>query len=191
MKKNHMIGAALAMALSSSGAFAYDNVTPTEAYNLATSDPDTIILDVRTRYEWGFVGHPAEDKTGLGAALDGKVVNVAFMVVDGEEMAPNKYFIDDVKKILAENPNAKFITMCRSGSRSAAAAEALEAAGIQVSNMLEGFEGGKDANGYRTVNGWKNSYLPYVAACDGNGYDRYKFTLSPSGAMIPAHPNAN
>ncbi len=186
MKKNHTIGAMLALALSSSAAFAYDNVTPNEAYNLATTDPDTMILDVRTRYEWGFVGHPAEDKTGLGRALDGKVKNVAFMVVDGEELSPNKHFIEDVKKILAEKPNMKFVTMCRSGKRSRAAAEALEAAGIPVSNMLEGFEGGKDANGYRTVNGWKNSYLPYVAACDGNGYDRYKFVLTPSGNMVPS-----
>jgi rhodanese-related sulfurtransferase len=114
------------------------------------------------------------------------VKNVAFMVVDGEELSPNKHFIEDVKKILAEKPNMKFVTMCRSGKRSRAAAEALEAAGIPVSNMLEGFEGGKDANGYRTVNGWKNSYLPYVAACDGNGYDRYKFVLTPSGNMVPS-----
>ncbi len=186
MKKGYAIGVMFALSVFSYGAFAYDNVTPSEAYNLATTDPDTMILDVRTRYEWGFVGHPAEDKTGFGAALEGKVANVAFMVVDGEALSPNKYFIEDVKKILSENPNMKFITMCRSGSRSRAAAEALEAAGIPVSNMLEGFEGAKDANGYRTVNGWKNSYLPYVAACDGNGYDRYKFVLTPSGNMIPS-----
>lgn len=189
MRKISTIGAAIALALSSSSVLAYENVTPNEAYNMATSDPDTMILDVRTRYEWGFVGHPAADKNGFGAELEGKVANVAFMVVDGEDLSPNKYFIEDVKKILAEKPNMKFITMCRSGSRSKAAAEALEAAGIPAMNMLEGFEGGKDANGYRTVNGWKNSYLPYVAACDGNGYDRYKFVLNPYGNMIPAQAN--
>lgn len=189
MRKIQTIGAAIALTLSSSAVFAYENVTPSEAYNLATTDPDTMILDVRTRYEWGFVGHPAEDKTGYGAELNGKVANITFMVVDGEELSPNKYFIEDVKKILAEKPNMKFITMCRSGSRSKAAAEALEAAGIPAMNMLEGFEGGKDTNGYRTVNGWKNSYLPYVAACDGNGYDRYKFVLNPNGNMIPAQAN--
>lgn len=189
MRKTRVITAAIALTLSSSATFAYENVTPNEAYSLATSDPDTMILDVRTRYEWGFVGHPAVDKNGFGAELDGKVVNIAYQVVDGEALSPNKYFIEDVKKILAENANMKFITMCRSGSRSKAAAAALEAAGIPVSNMLEGFEGGKDASGYRTVNGWKNSSLPYVAACDGNGYDRYKFVLTPNGNMIPAQAN--
>lgn len=189
MRKFYSIGAVIALALSSATVSAYENVTPNDAYNLATSDPDTVILDVRTRYEWGFVGHPAEDKTGFGAALDGKVANVAFMVVDGSDLSPNKYFIEDVKKLMESNPNMKFITMCRSGSRSKAAAEALEAAGIPVSNMLEGFEGGKDDNGYRTLNGWKNHGLPYVASCDGNGYDRYKFVLNPNGMMIPAQSN--
>lgn len=188
MKKSRLFSASIALLLSTT-AFAFDNVTPTDAYNLATTDPDTMILDVRTRYEWGFVGHPTEDKAGNGAELAGKVANVSFMVVDGEDLSPNQYFIEDVNKILAKNPNMKFITMCRSGSRSAAAAATLEALGIPVSNMIEGFEGGKDANGYRTVNGWKNSSLPYAAACDGNGYARYKFYLNPNGLMIPAQSN--
>lgn len=189
MTKLFSMGAAVALSLSSSIVSAFENVTPSDAYNLAMTDPDTMILDVRTRYEWGFVGHPAEDKSGMGAGIN--IKNVAFMVVDGEALSPNQYFIEDVKKILAEKPNMKFITMCRSGKRSVAAATALEAAGIAVSNMSEGFEGGKDARGYRTVNGWKNSGLPYAAACDGNGYDRYKFTLTPSGNMIPAQAQKN
>lgn len=180
MKKLTLIGAAFSLALSSTASFAYNDVTTYEAYDLATSDPDTMILDVRTRYEWGFVGHPT------GEALEGKVVNISVMVVNGEELSPNPYFIEDVKKILADNPNMKFITMCRSGSRSKVAAEMLDAAGIPASNMLKGFEGGKDAFGYRTVNGWKNSNLPYAAACDGNGYERYKYYLNPKGLMIPA-----
>jgi len=189
MKKLLLIGASLALALSTTASFAYDNVTPAEAYNLATSDPDTMILDVRSRYEWGFVGHPAGNKAGFGAELEGKVANIAFNVISGEDLVANQYFIEDVKKLLADKPNMKLITMCRSGSRSKAAAEALEAAGIPVSNMLEGFEGGKDADGYRTVNGWKNNGLPYIAACDGNGYARYKYDLNPAGMMIPAQAN--
>lgn len=183
MNKFSLIGAALGCTLLSTSSFAYNNLTTYEAYDLATSDPDTMILDVRTRYEWGFVGHP------VGAELEGKVVNISVMVVDGEELSPNPFFIEDVKKILADNPNMKFITMCRSGSRSVAAAEMLDAAGIPASNMLEGFEGGKDANGYRTLNGWKNSGLAYKASCDGNGYARYKFYLNPKGLMIPAQSN--
>ena len=180
------ISALIALTLSSS-AFAFENVSPVDAYELAKSDPNTMILDVRSRYEWGFVGHPSYNpKTAEGAELDGKVVNISYQVVTGEEMTTNTYFIEDVKKILAEKPNMKFITMCRSGSRSVAAATALEAAGIAVSNMSGGFEGGKDANGYRTKNGWKNAGLPYTAACDGNGYARYKFEIKSNGNMIQA-----
>ena len=180
MNKLSLIGVAFSLALSSTATFAYNNVSTYDAYALATSDPDTMILDVRTRYEWGFVGHPT------GAALEGKVANISVMVVDGEDLSPNKYFIEDVKKILADKPNMKFITMCRSGSRSKVAAEMLEAAGIPASNMLKGFEGSKDVFGNRSVNGWKNSNLPYDAACDGNGYARYKYYLNPNGLMIPA-----
>jgi len=186
MNKLKFIGAALALTFSSA-TFAFDNISPVDAYELAKSDPNTMILDVRSRYEWGFVGHPSYNpKTAEGAELDGKVVNISYQVVSGEAMIPNVFFIDDVKKILDTNPNMKFITMCRSGSRSVAAATALEAAGIAVSNMSEGFEGGKDANGYRTKNGWKNAGLPYTAACDGNGYARYKFEINNKGKMIPA-----
>ena len=47
---------------------------------------------------------------------------------------------------------------------------ALEAAGYtSVMNMLTGFEGGKDSDGYRTVNGWKVDGLPYNYSRDG-GY---------------------
>lgn len=186
MGKLKFLGAAIALTFSST-TFAYENVSPTDAYELAKSDPNTVILDVRSRYEWGFVGHPSYNpKTSEGAELDGKVVNISYQVVSGEEMVPNQFFIEDVKKMLETNPNLKFITMCRSGSRSAAAATALETAGIAVSNMAEGFEGGKDTNGYRTVNGWKNAGLPYTAACDGNGYARYKFEINKKGKMIPA-----
>jgi rhodanese-related sulfurtransferase len=60
------------------------------------------------------------------------------------------------------------IAMCRSGSRSLRAAEALEAAGFtSVYNMTYGFEGDRDASGYRTVNGWKVEGYPYTDGRDG------------------------
>lgn len=188
MGKIHALGAAVALVFSSS-VLAYENYTPYEAYNMAASDPDTVILDVRTRYEWSFVGHPAENKTGEGAELSGKVFNIAYKVYDGNGLSVNPSFVDDVKALMKSNPNMKFITMCRSGSRSVAAAVALEAEGISAANMLEGFEGGKDASGYRTLEqGWKNLGLPYTASFSGS-YDRYEYTLNPKGLMIPAQSN--
>ncbi len=151
----------------SSTAHAYDNIYPSDAYVAATSDPYTYILDVRTNSEWIWVGHPGTDKQGNGAGLTGKVVNISWMISDDREWFKNPDFLDDVADMFKDNKDITLITMCRSGSRSAAAAAYLEANGFKVKNMIEGFEGGKDMYGYRTINGWKNGYaaegypLPY------------------------------
>ena len=103
----------------------------------------------------------------------------------------NKFFTTDVLKAIENlgTSNPLIITMCRSGHRSVSAGEGLEepfplrllrlirygrtpesvraarkleANGINVKNMLTGFEGGKDERGYRTLEqGWKNLGLPY------------------------------
>lgn len=56
--------------------------------------------------------------------------------------------------------------MCRSGSRSAKAANLLDQMGYKnVYTILDGFEGDKAKSGpnkgHRVVNGWKNSPLPW------------------------------
>lgn len=175
MKKLSIVtGAAL---LAASGTvLAYEDITPTAAYDWVNSpDANVVILDVRTREEWGFVGHPAPndaDGDTPGTGLAGKVHNVSLKVEDKGLLVDNKWFLDDVKKLFADNPNVTIITMCRSGKRSVAAAKVLEAAGFNVFNMVGGFEGGRDTLGYRgkANSGWKNSGLPYLADCDGRGY---------------------
>ena len=54
--------------------------------------------------------------------------------------------------------------LCRSGARSHAAAEAATRAGWKEAyNVLEGFEGDKDAEQHRsTVGGWRKAGLPWV-----------------------------
>ncbi|MFT5702110.1 MAG: rhodanese-related sulfurtransferase [Desulforhopalus sp.] len=145
-------------------AFSYEDITPIEAIS-GIQEAGAFILDVRTPQEWNWVGHPGINGTGEGEYLDGKVVNVSYMVYHegyskGDVLIVNTHFIKDVKKILdADDP---IITMCRSGGRSLNAAIALEAAGFtNVYNMLTGFEGEKDENNYRTVNGWKVDGHPY------------------------------
>jgi len=157
-----------AMMLAGSAAVsAYDNVTPTEAYNLATSDPNVYILDVRSDSEWKFVGHPGANKVGEGAALEGKVVNVSYKIDYKGDFVVNPSFVSDVAEVFEDNPNTVLVTMCRSGSRSVAAANALEENGYTVKNMVTGFQGGKDVYGYRTVSGWVNAGLPYSYSKDG------------------------
>jgi rhodanese-related sulfurtransferase len=54
--------------------------------------------------------------------------------------------------------------LCRSGGRSHnAAALAKQNGYTEVYNVLEGFEGDKDAHGHRnTVGGWRKAGLPWV-----------------------------
>ena len=54
--------------------------------------------------------------------------------------------------------------LCRSGARSHGAAEAAMRAGWKETyNVLEGFEGDKDATEHRNaVNGWRKAGLPWT-----------------------------
>jgi len=54
--------------------------------------------------------------------------------------------------------------LCRSGARSVGAATVATEAGYgDCYNILEGFEGDKDANGHRnTIGGWRKAGLPWI-----------------------------
>ncbi len=145
-----------------SAALAYDNIMPLDAYNMAVSDPNVYILDVRTAEEWIWVGHPGMNKLGEGIGLQGKVFNVAYDKYHADVLTVNPTFIKDVNEIFGSNPDVVLITMCRSGVRSQSAAALLEAAGYRAINMLTGFQGGTDSRGYRTKNGWVINQLPYT-----------------------------
>jgi len=60
--------------------------------------------------------------------------------------------------------DAVILLLCRSGKRSAAAAEAATAAGFKnVFNVREGFEGDLDENQQRGASGgWRQRGLPWV-----------------------------
>jgi rhodanese-related sulfurtransferase len=149
--------------------YAYENVTPAEAYDMVDSDENAYILDCRTEAEWRYVGYPGENKIGEGASLEGRVVNISSKIWKKKNFIFNPSFIKDVQEIFEDKENVVLITMCRSGKRSVDSAIALEDAGYaNVYNMVTGFEGSKDMYGYRTVNGWKVDGLPYTY--NGGGY---------------------
>ncbi len=128
------------------------DVTPAEAF-AAASEEDALLVDVRTRAEWTYVGVPDLAASGHRVAFvewstfpDGRV---------------NERFVDDVRAA-GHAPGRPVYLICRSGVRSVAAATALTAAGLGPAyNVLEGFEGPHDAQGHRTVAGWKNAGLPW------------------------------
>ena len=129
------------------------DVTPAEAYAAVTGADDALLVDVRTRAEWTYVGVPELAASGRGVAFvewshfpDGSV---------------NPRFVDEVREAGLE-PGRPVYLICRSGVRSRAAADALTASGLGPAyNVLEGFEGPPDAAGHRTVSGWKNAGLPW------------------------------
>ena len=129
------------------------DVTPAEAYAAVTGGEDAVLVDVRTRAEWTFVGVP--DLSAPGGAL---VLAEWSTYPDGNV---NERFVDEVREAGLE-PGRPVYLLCRSGVRSRSAAEALTAAGLGPAyNVAEGFEGPHDANGHRSVSGWKNAGLPW------------------------------
>ena len=144
-------------------------LTPKEAYDMKTKEGDKVLfIDVRTPEELYFVGYPTVvDKNIPLAYIDyskfkknkeGKVVKFA--------SKKNDKFMEEFEATLKEkklDKTAPVIVMCRSGHRAAKVAKMLDKAGYKnVYNLDQGFEGDKDKDKHRTVNGWKNANLPYT-----------------------------
>ncbi len=142
--------------------------TPDEAYeHMQKHGNSSLFLDVRDPVEVNFTGMPAV----ADANVPLKFSDTTKWSVKKKQyaMKPNKNFVADVAARAKQKGMKKtdtIILMCRSGVRSGKAANMLAKAGYtNVYNMIEGFEGdsiSKGADkGKRTINGWKNSTLPW------------------------------
>ncbi len=126
------------------------NIDSQEAFELLKK-PATYLIDVRTIAEYVYVGHPEMAYN----------IPLLFWVERELDRSPNPNFLDDVKSLF--KPDDTLILICRSGGRSVAAYRLLSKAGFQnLYNIKSGFEGERGENGLRSVNGWKNSGLPYT-----------------------------
>lgn len=87
-------------------------------------------------------------------------VEIEWMLYPGNE--PNAHFLAQFKRQV--DPEALVMFLCRSGARSNAAASLAAASGYtNAYNILEGFEGDKDASGHRNkVGGWRHAGLPWI-----------------------------
>jgi len=126
-------------------------LTPHEAW--ARLEAGAVLVDVRTEGEWAHIGVP--DTADAGARRDPLFIQWTF--AGG---TPNPQFVEQLRERVPVDDGAELIFLCRSGARSAAAANAATAAGFTAYNVLEGFEGEPDSSGARTLNGWKNRGLP-------------------------------
>jgi rhodanese-related sulfurtransferase len=135
------------------------DITPSAAYQALRSDKGAVLIDVRSRAEWSYVGTP--DLSALGK----KVAFVEWQTFPG--MVPNSDFVDQAMSelsALGAGEETAIFCLCRSGARSLAAAVALTAAGFtRCFNVSSGFEGPLDQEAHRgAVSGWKAEDLPWI-----------------------------
>ena len=130
------------------------DVTPETAWKILGARKDAILIDVRTRAEWSYVGVP--DLAGL----DKKPGLVEWQVFPSMQVNPE--FVDALSGVVADK-SVPLLFLCRSGVRSVAAARAISAAGYSTClNVADGFEGPLDTQGKRgATRGWKAAGLPW------------------------------
>lgn len=129
-------------------------VTPAEAFFLVTSRPGVLIIDVRTNAERDWIGRVAipEERHHW----------IQWNLYPGGTRNPE--FMAQLSAVAS--PDQPVLFLCRSGVRSRhAAALAAQHGYDSAFDILEGFEGDKDAQGHRkTVNGWCHAGLPWIGA---------------------------
>lgn len=121
---------------------------PSEAYQIWKEAPNATLVDVRTRAEWDWVGR-----------IPG-AVEIEFLTYPGSK--PNLAFLPELEQKIDKEALVMFI--CRSGGRSHHTATMANQAGYAACyNVLEGFEGDKDAAGHRNAQGgWRAAGLPWM-----------------------------
>jgi rhodanese-related sulfurtransferase len=118
-------------------------------------DPRAVLVDVRTKPEWEFVGVPVLDELGRQTLFIPWQIYPAMQV--------NDRFGDDLLAAGVDK-SAPVLFICRSGARSRSAAIAATAAGFRACyNVSGGFEGPHDQARHRgAVDGWKARGLPWT-----------------------------
>jgi rhodanese-related sulfurtransferase len=123
------------------------SLLPAEAHAILQNQSGAKLVDVRSRAELDFVGR-----------VPGSV-EIEWKSYPG--MRPNPQFVDQLKQQVPADAVVMFL--CRSGGRSHETAAAAAQAGYRDAyNVLEGFEGDRDAGGHRnTTGGWRARGLPW------------------------------
>lgn len=122
-------------------------VSPDDAWKLFVNG-QAHLVDVRAAEERKFVGHVPN------------TLHIAWQI--GPALVKNPRFLRELESKLSKD--AVILLLCRSGKRSAAAAEAATKAGFKhVFNVHEGFEGDLDENQQRgSSGGWRQRGLPWI-----------------------------
>jgi rhodanese-related sulfurtransferase len=140
--------ASIKAAAEASGLPFAGGVPPATAWQLFSTGR-ALLVDVRTGEERKFVGHVPD------------TLHVAWAT--GTALTRNPRFVRELESKIG-GKDAVALLLCRSGKRSALAAEAAAKAGFSnIFNILEGFEGELDAQQRRgKADGWRFHGLPWV-----------------------------
>ena len=115
-------------------------IKSSEIKKFIESNPDTVLLDVRTEDEWNTVGKPNTKDLGIKS----------FFITISQDQS----FLDKVKDKI--NKKNKVLVICAAGGRSIIAANLLANEGYNALNVSDGFSGNAQDPG------WKNLGLPSV-----------------------------
>ncbi len=148
-------------------------MTAEQAYKHVDANMDkTLFVDIRTPSELNYLG---------AATVMDVHIPAVFMDTTGWNDKKHRYnrkkndnFVSDMDAALKKKGLTKsdtVILMCRSGKRSATAANTLADNGYtKVYTVVDGYEGDKvkegENKGKRMKNGWKNSGLPWTYSLD-------------------------
>jgi rhodanese-related sulfurtransferase len=146
------------MSGTQAGAYAGD-IDVKAAWGDLANSASAVLVDVRTRAEWAYVGVPVLDSIGKAAIF-----------VEWDDFATGAVVPDftgrlklalDQRGIAADAP---IYFICRSGNRSRQAAIVATAVGYSHAyNISLGFEGRLDAERHRATPGsWKGDGYPWV-----------------------------
>ncbi len=130
-------------------------ITPPQAWEILQTNPEAVLLDVRSRMEYDYVGHaPGSVFVSLKEppAWETEVDFVKNVETTLKQYRPDK-----------EPQELTILAFCRSGARSMTAAEELTKNGFKnVVSVAEGFEGDKNEYNHRnSINGWRFHGLPW------------------------------
>ena len=136
-----------------------DDLGVTEVWDRLWNDHSSVLIDVRTRAEWAFVGLPDLAQIGKQPVL------VEWQTFpDNREDSRFAEKLSSTLKDMGATQDAQLFFICRSGSRSRRAAQTMIAVGYaKCTNVADGFEGPLDAEHRRgRAGGWKAAGLPWA-----------------------------
>lgn len=146
--------------MSTDTSSAVQELLPTHAWDLLEENSNAVLIDVRTKAEWSFVGKP--DLSNLNRS----VLTIEWCRYP--DMSVNPRFVEEMNEALGDDLPSQMLFICRSGARSMSAALAVHASlsiggrSIDLFNVSEGFEGDLDSGKHRGgLNGWKAHGLPW------------------------------